>query len=124
MALRHRFGEEHSKRAGGRRVVVGIDDAHLRDDASAALAHQLAFSPGFFLLATVRAGEAAPDSVTALWKDGLAERLELPALSEDLVGEVVSRALGGQGDGPTLAPLWGTSGGNVLFLRGPLLAGP
>ncbi|HEX9316118.1 MAG TPA: ATP-binding protein, partial [Actinomycetota bacterium] len=118
-----RIAEELSNRAGGRRVVVGIDDAHLLDEASAALAHQLAFSPGFFLLATVRAGEAAPDSVTALWKDGLAERLELPALSEELVGEVVSRALGGQVDGPTLARLWGTSGGNVLFLRELLLAG-
>ncbi|HWD71382.1 MAG TPA: LuxR C-terminal-related transcriptional regulator [Actinomycetota bacterium] len=118
-----RIAEELSNRAGGRRVVVGIDDAHLLDDASAALAHQLASSTGFFLLATVRAGEAAPDSVTALWKDGLAERLELPALSEDLVGEVVSRALGGQVDGPTLARLWGASGGNVLFLRELLLAG-
>ena len=39
-----RIAEELSSRAGGRRVVVGIDDAHLLDDASAALAHQLASS--------------------------------------------------------------------------------
>jgi DNA-binding CsgD family transcriptional regulator len=112
-----------SSRGGGRRVVVGIDDAHLLDDASAALAHQLASSAGFFVLTTLRVGEAAPDSVTALWKDALVERLEVHALPEDLIGQLASRALGGQVDGLTLARLWDASRGNVLFLRELLLAG-
>ena len=112
-----------SSRARGHRLVIGIDDAHLLDNASAALLHQLAPDGKFFVLATVRAGEGAPDSVTALWKDAGAERLEVQSLPEDLVGQLVSRALGGQVDGPTVARLWEASRGNVLFLRELLLAG-
>jgi DNA-binding NarL/FixJ family response regulator len=118
-----RIAEGLSGRARGGRLVIGIDDAHLLDDASAALTHQLALSPEFFILATMRAGEAVPDSVTALWKDGLAERFEVQALSEDRVRELIRQVLGGQVDGQTLARLWGTTGGNVLFLRELLLAG-
>src|SRR5438105_2050639 len=75
-----------TSRAQGRRLVIGIDDAHLLDHGSAALAHQLASSAGFFVLATTRSGEPTPDSVTALWKEGLAERLEVQALSEAVAG--------------------------------------
>jgi DNA-binding CsgD family transcriptional regulator len=118
-----RIVDELSSRAGARRLVIGIDDAHLLDDASAALAHQLASSGKFFLLVTLRAGETAPDSITALWKDGLAERLEVQALSEHLTGELISGALGGHVDGPTLGRLWEATRGNVLFLRELLVAG-
>jgi predicted ATPase len=121
--LLHQIAEELARRSRGGRLVVGVDDAHLLDEASAALTHQLATSAGFFVLATTRTGEAAPDSVTALWKDGLAERLEVQALSEEQVGELILQVLGGQVDGPTLARLWEASGGNVLFLRELLLAG-
>src|SRR5207244_10539712 len=107
----------------GGRLVIGIDDAHFLDEASAALVHQLASSAGFFVLATTRTGDPAPDSITALWKEALAERLEVQALSEGVADELVSRVLGGQVDGPTLARLWEASGGNVLFLRELLLAG-
>src|SRR5438132_3548678 len=69
-------------RANGRRLVVAIDDAHLLDDASATLVHQLAGTRDAFILATLRAGVPAPDPIVALWKDGMAERLELQALSE------------------------------------------
>jgi hypothetical protein len=123
LELLSRIAEELSSRTRGGRLVIGIDDAHLLDEASAVLVHQLASSRGFFVLATTRSGEAAPDSVTALWKDGLAERLEVKALSEGVVGELVSQVLGGQVHGPTLARLWEASGGNVLFLRELLLAG-
>jgi predicted ATPase len=121
--LLSRIAEELSSRAGGGRLVIGIDDAHLLDEASAALAHQLASGAGFFVLATMRTGEPTPDSVTALWKDGLAERLEVRALSKEQVGELIPQVLGGQVDGPSLARLWEASGGNVLFLRELLLAG-
>ena len=121
--LLRRIADMLSTRARGQHLVIGIDDAHLLDDASAALLHHLAPDGKFFLLATVRAGEEAPDSVRALWKDAGAQRLEVQALPEDLVGQLVSRALDGQVDGPTLARLWQASRGNVLFLRELLLAG-
>ena len=109
--------------ARGRRLVVGIDDAHLLDDASAALVHQLAVRRDVFVLVTVRTGERTPDPIVALWKEGLAVRLELQVLSEEQVGDLVRSVLGGQVDGPTAARLWEATQGNLLFLREVLLAG-
>ncbi len=65
--------------AEGRRVVLGVDDAHLLDDASAAVLFDLVVTGAAFVVATLRTGEPAPEPVTALWKDGVAERA-LPAL--------------------------------------------
>ena len=110
-------------RANGRRLVVAIDDAHLLDDASATLVHQLAGTRDAFILATLRAGVPAPDPIVALWKDGMAERLELQALSEAQVHELVVQVFGGHVDGLTMAKLWEASRGNVLFLRELILAG-
>src|SRR3984957_984777 len=63
------------------RVVVGVDDAHLLDGLSALVVHQLAQSGGVRLVVTIRTGTDEPDAVTALWKDGLLERLDLEPLS-------------------------------------------
>jgi DNA-binding CsgD family transcriptional regulator len=111
------------EQAGSRRLVVGVDDAHLLDDSSAALLHQLAAAPKVFVLATLRSGEPVPDPILALWKDGLAERLELQALSRREVEQLVCAVLGGRVDGLTLHRLWTATLGNSLLLRELLLAG-
>lgn len=49
--------------------IIGIDDAHLLDDLSATLLHQIAVDHVGHVVATVRSGEPVPDAVTALWKD-------------------------------------------------------
>jgi hypothetical protein len=61
-----RAAELLAERSRGRRLILGVDDAHLLDDASAALVHQLAFRGLAVVVATVRTGEPAPDSVIAL----------------------------------------------------------
>jgi DNA-binding CsgD family transcriptional regulator len=103
--------------ARGRPLTLAVDDAHLLDDASATLLYQLAMSRTAFTLLTIRTGEVVPDPITALWKDGLAVRLELPGLPADAVGEVLSSVLGGQVDPATVAHLSVHSEGNALFLR-------
>jgi replication-associated recombination protein RarA len=50
-------------------TVIGLDDAHLLDQLSATLVHQIAVDRAGRILATVRSGEPVPDAVTALWKD-------------------------------------------------------
>jgi AAA ATPase domain len=50
--------------------VIGVDDAHLLDQLSATLLHQLALDGSVRIVATVRAGESVPDAITSLWKDG------------------------------------------------------
>jgi DNA-binding CsgD family transcriptional regulator len=101
----------------GKPVALLVDDAHLLDDASAALTHQLAASKETFVLATIRSGEPASDAVVALWKDGLAERLELTPFSLPEVEDLLATVLGGPVDGATVRLLFERTEGNVLFLR-------
>jgi DNA-binding CsgD family transcriptional regulator len=109
--------------AHGDRLALGVDDAHLLDDASAALVHQLAVTAGAFVVVTVRGGMPAPDPVVAMWKDGLAERLEVQALARTEVDELLAASLGGQIDGTTLRDLWNLTRGNPMFLRELVLGG-
>ncbi|MDQ3029805.1 MAG: ATP-binding protein, partial [Actinomycetota bacterium] len=104
-------------RAGTRRLVLGIDDAHLLDEISATLVHQLAQTRRAFVLATLRSREAAPDPIRALWKDVLVDRIEVAALSQSGTQDVLVAALGGQVDGATGRRLWRAARGNLLLLR-------
>ena len=110
-------GKWITERAAGHRVVLGIDDAHMLDDASAALLFHLVINGIAFVVATVRTGEPASGPVTALWKEGVAERLEIQALARAEVGELIEAALGGPVEGLTKQRLWHLSRGNILYLR-------
>jgi DNA-binding CsgD family transcriptional regulator len=109
------------ERAAERRLVLLVDDAHLLDDASATLVHQLALTNAAFVLATVRTGEPAPDAIAALWKDGLVERIDLPSLSAEAIEELLTSVLGGPVDRAAMVRLGVRSQGNALFLRELLL---
>jgi hypothetical protein len=109
--------------AGGRRLVLEVDDAHLLDDTSAALLYQLIRSQSTFVMVLVRSGEPAPEPIVALWKHDLVERLELQALLEPDVKAVLTTALGAQIDGATMQRLWRATGGNMLLLRELVVAG-
>jgi hypothetical protein len=80
--------------AGRAGVIVGVDDAHLLDELSAVLIHQLALRRAAMLVLTLRTGEPAPDAVTALWKDGHLTRLELQPLSAVEIATLVEARLG------------------------------
>jgi DNA-binding CsgD family transcriptional regulator len=110
-------------RPGRPRVALAVDDAQWMDDVSAAVVQQLAASGRVFVVAAVRLGEPAPDAVTALWKEGLADRVEVPALDEDALGELVRAVLDGPVSVPTCMLLWNMTHGNVLFLREVVAAG-
>jgi DNA-binding CsgD family transcriptional regulator len=105
------------ERAGGRQLVLLVDDAHLLDEGSATLIHQLVATGDAFVVATVRVGDPAPDSVIALWKDGLVERLEVQGLGIDQTRELLAAVLGGPADPGTATRLARRSRGNALFLR-------
>jgi DNA-binding CsgD family transcriptional regulator len=105
------------ERAGDKRLVLLVDDAHLLDDASATLVHQLAGTNSAFVLATVRTGEPAPEPVTAMWKDGVVERIDLVGLDATAIEQLLETALQGTVDRATVATLAVLCHGNVLFLR-------
>ncbi|WP_156869791.1 AAA family ATPase [Sporichthya polymorpha] len=103
--------------AGSERIFVVVDDAHLLDNASALLLQQLAQSAATFLVVTIRNRVPAPDAVTALWKDGLLDRVDLTELAEPAIEQLLGSVLGGPIDGAALAALTARSQGNLLYLR-------
>ena len=103
--------------AEGRPLVVFVDDAHLLDAGSATLVHQLALTRAATVVATVRSGEAAPDPVVALWKDGPAERIEVGVLDDTTIDELLVTVLGAPVEPASVRQLAGHCQGNPLFLR-------
>jgi DNA-binding CsgD family transcriptional regulator len=98
-------------------AVIGVDDAHLLDDASATLVHLLVTAGAARVVVTVRSGEPTPDPVVALWKDELALRIEVQPLSRLEVSDLLGATLRGTVDGATARRLFDVTRGNALFLR-------
>ena len=94
-----------------------VDDGHLLDDASATALLQLATATNAIVLLTLTLRSAAPDAVTAMWKDGAAARVELQALSRLETGALVTEHLGGACNTLTLERIWHTTEGNPLYVR-------
>ncbi|MGH3754255.1 MAG: LuxR C-terminal-related transcriptional regulator [Pseudonocardiaceae bacterium] len=115
--LLQRAGASIAEQGKGHRLVLGIDDAHLLDELSVTLVHQLALTRAACLVLTVRTGEPAPDPVVTLWKNGLADRLELQQLPRAELDRLVTGVIGGVVDSRTIERLWRATRGNVLFLR-------
>ena len=97
--------------------VIGVDDAHLLDQLSATLLHQLALDGSVRIVATVRSGESVPDAITSLWKDGYLQRLHLKPFTKDECVGLIEQALGGRVEGLSSDLMWEASGGNALFVR-------
>ena len=97
--------------------MIGVDDAHLLDQLSATLLHQLALDGSVRIVATVRSGETVPDAITSLWKDGYLQRLHLTPFTKDECVGLIEQALGGRVEGLSADLMWEASGGNALFVR-------
>ena len=97
--------------------VIGVDDAHLLDQLSATLLHQLALDGSVRIVATVRSGETVPDAITSLWKDGYLQRLHLLPFTKEQCVALIESALGGKVEGLSADLMWESSGGNALFVK-------
>jgi DNA-binding NarL/FixJ family response regulator len=104
-------------RAAGPRSVLLVDDAHMLDTVSATLVQQLAQERAVRLVLTVRSGAPCSEAVTAIWKDGLAERVELEPLGTEDAAALLDAVLHGPVDAQALRRLHDTTRGNVLWLR-------
>lgn len=103
--------------AGPNGVALLVDDAHLVDDATATVVHQLALTGAAAVIATVRDDEDVPDAIRALWKDDLAERLEIGPLTPVDVDQLAAEVVGGPLTAAASGELWRASLGNPLFVR-------
>ena len=98
-------------------VLVAVDDAHLLDNLSAFVLHQLVLRGAAIVIATVRTGEPAPDAVTALWKDARLQRLDLQPLSRPESHALLETVLGGRVSTQCADRMWRLTRGNVLYLH-------
>jgi DNA-binding CsgD family transcriptional regulator len=108
--------------AGGRRLVLLGDDTHLLDDVSATLLFQVAARREVFVVVTARSGERLPEPITALWKDGHAERIDVGVLADAEIDELTSAVLGGEVDQAAARGVRGAARGNPLAARELVLA--
>ena len=118
-----RAATESFSRRGDGSFVLGIDDAHLLDEVSAVLVHQLVSRHIVSLVLTVRSGDPVLDPILGIWKDELAVRVELQPLARVETAELLMAVLDGPMDGASLNMLWQLSTGNALFLRELVLQG-
>ena len=105
------------EKAGGTRLALLVDDAHLLDNTSAVLIHQLALTNQAFLIVTLRSRHAAPSPVVELWKQDLLQRMDLGAVPEDVIAQTVAGYLGGPVTTTLIDALVHRCEGNVLFVR-------
>ena len=107
--------------AGVRPIVLAIDDAHLLDPPSAALAHLLV-REGATLLGTLRTAEPVPAPISALWTEGLVSHAELEPLGLEESRALLTALVGGPVEAGSAQRLARLGGGNPLLLRELILA--
>lgn len=101
----------------GAKAVLGVDDAHLLDDLSTFVVHQIVQREAATVLLTVREGEPIPSSTQDIWKLGQFDRVNLEPLSLDETVMLLTAALKGPVDVGAAERLWHLSHGNILYLR-------
>jgi DNA-binding CsgD family transcriptional regulator len=99
------------------KVVLGVDDAHLLDDLSTFVVHQIVQRGAAKVILTVRDGESIPAAIQEIWTTGQFDRLDLKQLSPDETTSLLSAALEGPVDSDAAQRLWKLTRGNVLYLR-------
>ena len=99
------------------RAVVLVDDAHLLGGPAAGLLLQLAMDGAACVVAAVPAGEPVADGVVTLWKDGLADRVDLTGLARPAVEELLWTTLRGPVEPATVTQLFNQAQENLHFLR-------
>ncbi|MFF8393367.1 LuxR C-terminal-related transcriptional regulator [Streptomyces sp. NPDC016172] len=93
-----------------------VDDAHLLDDASAALVHQLAVHGRTRLLVVATDGAPVPGAISRLWTGELLPRLALEPLPEEETGRLLTAGAGPL-DALTVDRLRRLSQGDLRLLR-------
>ncbi|MFI2411229.1 LuxR C-terminal-related transcriptional regulator [Streptomyces sp. NPDC018947] len=105
----------------GARLLL-VDDAHLLDDASAALVHQLAVQGRTRLLVVATEGAPVPRAVSRLWTGELLPRLALGPLPREETAQLLTAGAGCALDPLTAGRLHRLCRGDLRLLRELLTA--
>ena len=98
-------------------VVLCVDDAHLLDDLSAFVVHQIVQRGAAKLILTVRDGAPIPAAVAELWGIATFDRIDVQPLSPDESAALLAETLGGPIAPDAATRLWELTRGNALYLR-------
>lgn len=101
----------------GSNVVVGVDDAHLLDDLSVFVLHQIIQRRAAKIILTIRDGEPMPPGLEDVRSSGELGRLDLQPLSRDETSTLLAATLNGPVASDTAQRLWALTRGNALYLR-------
>ena len=110
----------HRALAAEKDLLMVVDDAHLLDQLSAVLVHQVAASGTTKLIVTIRSGDEIPDAVTALWKEHHLLRIDIKPFTHAQTGELVCAVLDGVVPDSVIDRLHDLSAGVALVVRGLL----
>jgi DNA-binding CsgD family transcriptional regulator len=100
----------------GTRLLL-VDDAHLLDDASAALVHQLAVHGRTRLLVLATDDTSPPGAVSRLWTGELLPRLALEPLPREETAQLLTTGAGGGLEPLTVNRLYRLCQGDLRLLR-------
>lgn len=98
-------------------IRLFVDDAQWLDPSSIALMHHLVVTGGASAIVTSRRDQPPLPPLTALWKDGHLERVDLQPLTVDEADAVVEAALGAPVEPTTIARFHSRTGGNLLLVH-------
>ena len=101
----------------GVEVVIGVDDAHLLDELSTFVVHQIVARGAAKVILTVRDGAPFPAALQEIWNVGRFDRLDLAPLPANETSTLLSAALGGSVEPDAAARLWKLTHGNALYLQ-------
>ncbi|UIX29086.1 LuxR family transcriptional regulator AbsR2 [Streptomyces sp. GQFP] len=94
-----------------------VDDAHLLDDSSAALVHQLAVHGRTRLLVVATDGAPAPGAVSRLWTGEVLPRLPLKPLPREETAQLIAAGVGAPVEPLTARRLHHLCQGDLRLLR-------
>lgn len=103
-------------------LLLLADDCQEVDDVTAALLHQVVAARLVVALIITRTGVQTPPAVTDIWKDGLAQRIELYNISQRETTDLLTKGLGGSVQDSSANRIWNVTEGNPLYLREVVLS--
>ncbi len=104
-------------RPGAPPAVVGIDDAHHLDEASAFVVQQIVARRVAPVIVTVRTGAYTSNSIASLLADDHLRRVDVAPLSFDQTRGLLEAALHAPFEAGSARRLFALTRGNVLYLR-------
>ncbi len=98
-------------------VVIGVDDAHLLDELSTFVVHQIAARGAAKVILTVRDDAPLAPALQEIWTAGRFNRLDVTPLAPDETTAMLSAALGGLVAPDAAHRLFELTRGNALYLQ-------